>query len=192
MKKRLGLVIDQERCIGCETCTVACTLENKAAAPWIRVTTQGAARKDTPAGEFPILQMHFLPELCNHCEYPPCVSSCPQDAIQKRQDGPVVLDQEKCDGCRVCLEACPYAALSFDEDRGKAEKCHLCFHRIDQGLQPFCVICCEGQAMHFGDLNDPQSNVTRMLAAKGAFRLHLETGARPSVYYCPPRAPREL
>ena len=192
MKKRLGLIIDQERCLGCEACTVACQLENKSMGHSVRVETQNAAQKDTPEGRFPDLKMEFLTQLCNHCADPPCVDSCPLEAIIKREDGPVVLEEEKCDGCKACLEACPYDAIHYNQEKNRVEKCNLCAHRIDQGLEPFCVICCEGEAIHFGDLNEPESRISLMLAAKKTFQLKPEEGTGPSVHYCPPRERRRL
>ena len=192
MKKRLGLVIDQERCIGCEACSVACGIENSPTGRGIRVETENMARKDTPEGRFPELRMTFLPRLCNHCTEPPCVDACPLGAIEKREHGPVVLDQEKCDGCQACMEVCPFDAILYNREIDKAEKCNFCVHRIDRGLEPFCVICCEGQAIHFGDLNDPASLVSRLVAAKETFQLNPDAGTDPSVYYCPPMKRRRL
>ncbi|MCP4578476.1 MAG: 4Fe-4S dicluster domain-containing protein [Deltaproteobacteria bacterium] len=192
MKKRLCLVIDQERCIGCEACTVACKIENKAGKRWIRVETENSANKDTPSGRFPELKMSFMPRLCNHCENPPCVEACPPEALQKRDDGPVLLDSKKCDGCQNCIEVCPYEAIFYNAEKEQAEKCSLCYHRVDKDLEPFCVICCEGQAMHFGDLNDLESVVAGIIASGRAFQLLPEEGADPLVYYCPPKASRGL
>ena len=192
MKKRFGLVIDQERCIGCEACTVACSKENNGWLGWIRVTTQNSPRKDTPAGTFPNVNMFFLPLLCNHCDQPPCANACPLEAISKSESGIVILDEELCDGCRTCLEACPYGAIIFNSETDKAEKCNLCRHRIDYGVEPFCVTCCEGQAIHFGDLNDPAGNVSKLLSAGNGYTLKPEAGTGPSVYYCPPKEPRGL
>jgi tetrathionate reductase subunit B len=192
LKKRFGLVIDQERCIGCEACSVACMLENKTGAPLIRVKTQNVEQQDTPEGRFPDLKMCFLPMLCNHCAHPPCVDVCPPGALAKRKDGPVVLDEEVCDGCQACIEACPFDAVLYDSEKEKAEKCSFCVHRIDRGLEPFCVICCEGQAIHFGDLSDPDSEVSRIISQKEAVLPEASGEVEPSVYYCPPRAPRGL
>ena len=192
MKKRLGLIIDQERCIGCEACTVACRNENQGVQGWIRVETLNAAQKDTPQGKFPDLKMHFLPLVCQHCEQPPCAAACPLEAIIKQEDGVVVLDEATCDGCQTCLDACPYDAIIFNAETDKAEKCNLCSHRIEQGLEPFCVICCEGQAMHFGDLNDPDSRASKIIASRETYQLLLQEGTGPGVHYCPPKEPRGL
>ena len=187
---QLGLVIDQERCIGCEACTVACKNENQGAAGFIRVRTQNAAAKDVPVGTFPELSMTFLPVLCNHCKHPPCADACPVGAIERRRDGVVALDREACDGCEACVAACPYAAISFNNEKEVAEKCNLCAHRIENGLEPFCVICCEGQAIHFGNLNDAAGVAGRLAGLETTFTLLPDQGTGPSVYYCPRMEPR--
>jgi len=192
LKPAFALVIDQERCLGCEACTVACTLENRTTEHWIRVRTLNALQKDVPEGRFPDLKLWFRPELCQHCAQPPCAEACPTGAIAKRPDGPVVLETTQCDGCRLCMEACPYDAIRYNRATDTVEKCHLCVHRIDRGLEPFCVLCCEGQALYFGDLNDAAGPVSRLLASRKHYRLKPEARTAPSVYYCPPQAPRRL
>lgn len=189
MKKQLGLVIDQERCIGCEACTVACKNENYGSKGYIRVQTEQTIQKDIPHGTDPNVRMSFMPLVCNHCDNPPCAGACPIDAIQKRPDGIVVLDQDLCDGCQSCLDACPYEAISFDDKNDKAEKCNLCVHRIEKGLEPFCVICCEGQAIYFGNLNDTDSLPGRLAKSESAFSPMPEKETRPTTRYCPPKAP---
>ena len=104
----------------------------------------------------------------------------------------VLLDEEICDGCQTCLDACPYDALVFNDKTDKAEKCNLCSHRIEQGLEPFCVICCEGQAIYFGDLNDPDSRVSKLIAAGDTYQLLTDEGTGPGVYYISPKEPRGL
>ena len=192
VKKHYVMVIDLERCIGCEACTVACKKENNGVQGHIRVNTLDAPQKDTPTGVFPDLRMIFQPSLCNHCEHPPCKDACPLEAITKEDNGLVILNEETCDGCRTCLDACPYGAIIFNDENDKAEKCNFCSHRIIEGLEPFCQICCEGQAIQFGDLNDPESNVSKILTAGNGYRLKLEEGTEPSVYYLPPQEPRGL
>ncbi|MFW9785336.1 MAG: 4Fe-4S dicluster domain-containing protein [Candidatus Heimdallarchaeota archaeon] len=190
--KRYGMVIDQERCIGCEACSIACKIENNTSDYWIKVETQGGAVKDTPGGNFPNLIMDFLPRLCNHCDNPPCIDSCPEDALQKRDDGVVILDQELCTGCQLCLTACPYNIIVFDDATNLAGKCNFCAHRIDKGLEPFCVICCEGQAIYFGDLSDFSSRVSKLKTEKNSFQLKPDEGTNPKVYYISPRPKKRL
>ncbi len=192
MKLKYGMVIDQERCIGCEACTVACIKENQGQSGRIQVVTLDSPRKDAPAGTFPNLCMHFRPTLCNHCQQPPCADACPLEAIAISDNGPVILDEEKCDGCQACLDACPYDAIRFNAKRGKPEKCNLCYHRIEKGLEPFCVICCEGQAIHFGDFNDPDSSVSELLGSEESYCLKPGEGTCPTVHYIPPKKPRGL
>jgi len=192
LRKQFVLIIDQERCIGCDACTVACQIENETSLRLIRVETQDVLYRDTPRGSFPDLTMHFLPLLCNHCQSPPCVDVCPLEAIEKREDGPVILHESACDGCQMCIEACPYDAIHFNPLQNTVQKCNFCTHRIEQNLEPFCVMCCEGQAMHFGDLNDTDGKTAAILAKKETYQLKPEAGTGPSVFYCPPQTPGKL
>lgn len=186
MIKRYGLVFDQGRCVGCEACSIACQSGNKAKAGfWIWVEKPDKGGKDVSWKRFSDPKMIFLPQTCMHCSKPPCVERCPAGAITKRDDGPVVLDKTMCDGCRVCVEVCPYGAINFDEETKKAEKCDLCVHRIDQGLEPFCVLCCMGPAIFYGDLNDPLSDVSQLVSSGKTFQLKPEKGTGPSVCYLP-------
>ena len=193
MSKRYGIVIDLERCIGCHTCTIACKLENDIEGDsWLRVETVGGRGMDTASGEFPNLRMHYLPKLCMHCAQPPCLDACPLEAIYKRDDGIVLVDANKCDSCEVCIPACPYGVLNLDPKTNLAAKCTLCSHRIEQGLEPFCVICCEDEALYFGDLADPTSPVSKLAAKKNAYVLLPDAGTGPTVQYCPPMSPRGI
>ena len=186
VNKRYGMVIDLERCIGCHTCTIACKLENGfETGSGIKVHTVGGIHPDTPEGEYPTLSMHFLPILCMHCSAPPCQDACSLGAIYQRKDGIVLVDSEICDGCQACIEACPYGVLTYDEDKNVIRKCTFCVDRVDQGLDPFCMICCETEAIFFGDLLDQNSQVARMIESRAADTLKVEVATEPAIYYCP-------
>lgn len=198
---RLGMVIDLRRCIGCYGCQAVCKAENGTPPGifWARVA-QGET--DSPARRF------ILPVLCMHCQDPPCLKACPTGATQQRQDGVVFVDAEKCVGCRVCLMVCPYQARYFNpkvreyypgkgltlyerwayrkHPTGVVEKCDFCRGRLEQGKEPACVANCMAKARYFGDLEDPQSEVSRLIRQKGGYQLHPELGTNPSVYYLPP------
>jgi Fe-S-cluster-containing dehydrogenase component len=120
------------------------------------------------------------------------MDACPLDAIEKRADGIVIIDEQLCDGCKACVSACPYNAIAFNEESGIAQKCNLCAHRIDKGLEPFCALCCEGQAIYFGDFNDPSSRVSNLLKENNLFRLKEDLGTNPIIYYSPPMKKRDL
>ena len=185
--KWYGLVIDLERCVGCHTCTVACKVENgMEAGSGIRVETIGGGRQDTPSGRYPGVSMHFRPVACMHCQEPPCRDACPAGAISCRPDGIVLLDEGLCNGCQACLPSCPYGALACDEETSTVRKCNLCSDRLDEGFEPFCVLCCGNGAISFGDLADADSSVSRLVSQRGAGPLKPELGTRPSVFYCQP------
>ena len=193
MSKRYSIVIDLERCIGCHTCAIACKLENDIEGDsWLHVDTVGGKGMDTASGEFPDVKMHYLPKLCMHCAKPPCIDACPPGAIYKRDDGIVLIDADKCDGCEACIPACPYGVLNFDSEKNLATKCTLCAHRVEEGLEPFCVICCETEAMYFGDIADPESPLSKLIAARNAYVLQPEDGTEPAIHYCPPMSPRKI
>jgi Fe-S-cluster-containing dehydrogenase component len=190
--KRYGLVIDLERCIGCHACTVACKVEcGMEAGSGVRVETVGGAHQDTPAGNHPELSMYYLPVVCMHCERPPCLDACPQDAIERRPDGIVIIDEERCNACQDCLAACPYDALSYDPDRGTVQKCNLCVERLEQGFEPFCALCCGPGAILWGDVADPGSKVSQLISQRKAYSLKPELDTGPAVYYCPPMERRQ-
>ena len=190
---RYGMVIDLERCIGCQACTVACKMENGIEpGSWIKVKMLDGQPLDTAHGQFPNLTMPYLPVTCMHCQNPPCVDACPTDAIYKRVDGVVILESSLCNGCENCLAACPYDAILWNDNAGTASKCHLCAHRIGQGEEPFCVLCCEGQAMHFGDFANSLSEVSQLVASRSGFTLKPEEETGATVYYLPPLEKRPL
>lgn len=187
MGTTLGLFIDLERCHGCNTCMIACKVENqRESGSGIRIETKGGPHPNTPGGRFPRLYMHYLPIPCMHCEEPPCLEACPVGAISRREDGIVLVDEEMCDGCRACLPACPFDALDYSSESGTVWKCNLCSHRVDRGLEPFCVICCEAEAMHFGDLDDATSEIAQLIEARTAHPVKPEFGVRRAVHYGAP------
>ena len=146
---------------------------------WNKVVTVG------PIGVFPDVEMHYMIRICQQCEDPACAKPCMTDAIYRRDDGLVAIDPDKCTSCEACIPACPYGVLFFNPDTGLPEKCHMCAHRIEQGLKPACVSPCVGQAIIFGDANDPQSEFSRTMnaAGDGAFVLEPESETRPAVRY---------
>ncbi|MBI2858487.1 MAG: 4Fe-4S dicluster domain-containing protein [Chloroflexi bacterium] len=223
---RWGMVIDLDKCTGCQACTVACWVENDV--PHGSPEEQGQRREaywnkviSVSTGEYPATRVEFIPMPCMHCDDAPCVIVCPVKATYHRDDGVVMQDYRRCIGCRYCIIACPYGARSFnfkkqeEKDyhrpdpppdradrgpwpfprrvRGVVEKCTFCFHRIDQGIKeglkigvdvvPACVEACPARARSFGDLDDPGSEVSRLLASRGSFRLREELQTHPKVYY---------
>jgi Fe-S-cluster-containing dehydrogenase component len=174
-----GFVLDQRRCIGCHACTVACKSENEVPIGDFRTWV-----KYTEVGEFPAVRRHFAVLRCNQCTAAPCVTICPVIALHKRPDGIVDLDKDVCIGCKACMQACPYDALYLNEDTGGAEKCHFCAHRIEQGLKPACEVVCPEVAIISGDLHDPNSPASRVLATvPGAVARRTEQGTGPNVFY---------
>ncbi|MBE9529633.1 MAG: 4Fe-4S binding protein [Proteobacteria bacterium] len=145
--KKYALTIDHELCWGCKTCEVACKQENNAAdgVKLITVTENGPKEIN---GKF---EFSFHINMCRHCDDPPCMDACPEEAITKREDGIVVMDYDLCTGCQACMDVCPYDAIAYDEDEGLTRKCNLCHHRVDQGLLPACADnVCLAHCISFG------------------------------------------
>jgi len=211
---KLTMVIDLSRCLGCWSCAVGCKLENDEPIGiwWNRILTNGGQEPDTPSGTYPNLKMTYLPINCQHCDNAPCIKVCPVAALTKRIDGIVFLDWSRCIGCRYCLVACPYGIPAFNWEApvqappisqfqignpavpvrpvGVSEKCTFCFQRVDVGnFTPKCIEVCPAGARFFGDLDDPNSEVSQLLQTKPTMRLREELGTEPSVYYVPPRNP---
>lgn len=196
------MVIDLKRCVGCYGCQVACKAEHvtQPGIMWARVLK-------SETGTFPNVRRLSLPVLCMQCREPACLPVCPTGATVQREDGVVKVDRALCIGCRYCMQACPYGARYFnDGDRayfdtgptpyeragagahegGVVEKCDFCVERVERGLDPACVANCMTRARVFGDLADPESEVSRLVRAKGGFQLNPEFGTDPCVYYLPP------
>ena len=225
---RWGMVIDLDKCTGCQSCTIACWQENNI--PHGSPKEQAQRREiywnrvlAVSRGQYPNARIELIPMPCMHCENPPCVTVCPVKATYRRDDGIVMQNFRRCIGCRYCLVACPYNARSFNfknqdaeeyhrpdpppdrgsrepwpfphRTRGVVEKCTFCFHRIDLAIRenkkigaevvPACVEACPSQARVFGDLDDPESPVAKLMVARTAFRLREELGTNPKVFYLP-------
>ncbi len=175
---RYGMAIDTRRCVGCMDCVVACKTENDVPEgfnrDWIRYEYQG---------EWPTPRLEIRSERCNHCDEPPCVSCCPTGASHVHDPGKLVLvEKELCIGCKACLASCPYDARFIHPD-GHADKCTFCVERVGRGLEPACVAVCPTRCMHFGDLDDPGSEISRLLASRKHHALQEAAGTKPRVFY---------
>jgi molybdopterin-containing oxidoreductase family iron-sulfur binding subunit len=201
---KLGMIINLDRCIGCQTCSNACKMENNVPMGmlWNRVITVGTDVIDGAVGVYPHLTREFRPMACQHCENPPCLLVCPVGATFKDNMGRVLINYDRCIGCRICMASCPYNARVFnwskpvrDPDfnyghrsvpvraKGVMEKCTFCKERTDEGLEPMCVTCCPTAARTFGDLDDPESAVSVLLRSKKPEQLLSELGTAPQVHY---------
>ena len=184
--KRFGMLVDIRKCIGCQACTVSCSVENQPPIGQFR-TTVLQYEIDKPDGSMPA--MVSLPRLCNHCEEPPCVPVCPVQATFQREDGIVLVDNERCVGCGYCVQACPYDARFINHETQTADKCTFCEHRLEVGLLPACVESCVGGARVIGDLNDPGSEINRRMQAHnqahsdGIKVLKPDMKTQPRVFY---------
>ena len=174
-----GMLIDTRRCIGCHACSVACKSEFNVPLGLTRSWVEYIEK-----GTYPNVRRSFLPRLCNHCRHPICVDVCPTGATYKRkEDGIVVVDSDICIGCKYCIQACPYDARFINPETGSADKCDFCLHRVSQGVAPSCVNTCQGRARIFGDINDPDSEISQMLNTNAVSVLRPGQGTEPSVYY---------
>jgi Fe-S-cluster-containing dehydrogenase component/formate-dependent nitrite reductase membrane component NrfD len=175
---KYGFVIDQRKCIGCHACTVACKSEHDvplgAFRTWVKYIEKG---------EFPSTRRYFAVLRCNHCDNAPCVTICPTVALFKRDDGIVDFDNSRCIGCKSCMQACPYDAIYIDPDSHTAAKCNYCAHRTEIGLQPACVVVCPEQAIIAGDLDNPLSEIARLVSREQVSVRKPEQGTNPKLYY---------
>ena len=195
-----AVAVDLKRCVGCQSCTVACKAENGTPPGvfWTRVVAK-------EEGHYPFAYTVFMALRCNHCSEPACVPVCPTGATYVRdQDNIVLVDQDKCVGCHACVVACPYEARFLPDSArgyygmqktpyegvaykkwqpGTVQKCTLCAHRLDRGLKPACVETCPTQALIFGDRADPQSAISKAIAKRPNFQPHADLGTDPNVFY---------
>lgn len=175
---RYGFAIDQRSCIGCHACTVACKTEHNVPLGQFRTWV-----KYVDKGEYPSTTREMGVMRCNHCTDAPCVTICPTQSLFKRDDGIVDFDSDLCIGCKSCQQACPYDAIYIDEETHTAAKCNFCAHRIDQGLEPACVVVCPTESIWVGDIEDPASGISKFLSLTPVNVRSPEQGTRPNVYY---------
>lgn len=175
---RYGFVIDQDSCIGCHACTVACKTEHQ-----VPLGVNRTWVKYVEKGSWPDTSRYFSVMRCNHCQDAPCVEICPTKALFTRNDGIVDFDTDRCIGCKSCMQACPYDALYIDPDEHTAQKCNYCVHRVEVGLEPACVVVCPEQAIIAGDLDDPMSRIAGMVATEDLAVRSPEQGTNPKLWY---------
>ena len=175
---KYAFVIDQRKCIGCHACTVACKAEHDVPIGVYRTWVKYIER-----GEFPNSRRYFLVNRCNHCDDAPCVKICPTSALYKREDGIVDFDANRCIGCKSCMQACPYDALYIDPYSHTAAKCNYCAHRTELGLEPACVVVCPERAIIAGDMQNPTTEIAKIIAREPVRVRKPEQGTRPNVYY---------
>jgi len=196
-----GFVVDLTKCIGCGACVRACKAENNVPDGFFRTWVErytflkdGRVIVDSPDGALNgfednptiprslIAKSYFVPKLCNHCTTAPCVQVCPVGATFVSQDGVVLVDYKHCIGCGYCIQACPYGSR-FLNPAGYADKCTLCYHRITKGKKPACVLVCPVGARLYGDLNDQNSEINKVLAGTRHAVLKPELGTNPKCFY---------
>lgn len=178
-RKRYAMVVDTRTCVGCNACAIACATENDLpegyARSWVHTETTGT---------YPDLHMTIRSERCNHCEDAPCVSACPTGASYYGPGGAVLVDRDKCTGCKACIAACPYGARFIDPRTATADKCTFCAHRTENGqTTTACQDACPTRSIAFGDLNDPGSEIAQLLQTRKHYVLQPEAGTVPRVFY---------
>ncbi len=180
MAKHYAMAVVVAKCIGCQACTVACKFQNNVPEGQYRTKTPVVG----PKGTFPNVSMYFEKQACQMCQNAPCVEVCPTKASHYNEAGVVLVDVDKCVGCKYCLTACPYDARFINKDTGAADKCTFCWEaRVSKGQVPACVSTCVGGALVFGDEKDSNSEIAKLLFKnKGEVRKE-EFGTRPSIYY---------
>ncbi|MEA5019481.1 MAG: 4Fe-4S dicluster domain-containing protein [Gordonibacter sp.] len=184
---KYGFAINLHRCIGCRTCTISCKMENGVPEGLQRMRVLNADEQtvyDRPTGSYPTLTQEWVPIPCQHCNEVPCVAVCPTGASTKREDGIVMVDKEQCIGCDSCIKACPYGARQHDDTTNTVDKCTLCAHRLDAGIDTtMCQLACPGRAIVVGDVDDSASEIAKIVAEKATTHLHEDEKTGPQVYY---------
>jgi len=175
---KYGFIIDNRKCIGCHACTTACKSEHDVA-----VGVNRTYVKQVEKGEFPNTRRIFSVMRCNHCTDAPCVEICPVEALYIREDGIVDFDNNRCIGCKSCMQACPYDALYIDPKTKTAAKCNYCAHRVEVGREPACVTVCPEHAIIAGDMHNPETEISQLLARQAVKVRKPEKGTNPNLFY---------
>lgn len=175
---RLGFALLSDSCIGCHACTVACKSEHD-----VPLGVNRTWLKYVESGEFPNTGRSFSVMRCNHCDDAPCIEICPTSALFRAANGVVDFDDDRCIGCKSCMNACPYDAIYINPATNTANKCNFCNHRVEVGLEPACVVVCPTQAIVTGDLDDPDSPVSKIVARDKVAVRAPEQGTNPKVFY---------
>ena len=195
-----GFIVDTTRFIGCGSCARACKKENDVPDTFYRtwveryeIDKNEKVRVDSPNGSLEsfrqesvpadVVKAFFVPKLCNHCYNSACTQVCPVGATFHSPDGVVLIDKEHCIGCGYCVQACPYGCRYINHEKGTADKCTLCYHRIHKGEVPACVNACPRNARVFGNLKDPKSKIRKILHERRYGLLKPELGTNPKCYY---------
>ena len=174
---RYVMAIDTKRCVGCADCVVSCQTENKVPLGYCRDWIV-----EETSGKYPDLKMEIRSERCNHCDNSPCVRCCPTGASHYSEGGTVLVTTNECTGCKACIASCPYDARFVHPD-GYIDKCTFCIHRVRDGKDPACVSVCPTHAMIFSDLDDPGSEISKLLTKRKYKTLIPEAGTSPRIYY---------
>jgi len=175
---RYGMLIDTTKCVGCFACSVACQMQNG-----LERENQFIRYEEKETGKFPNVRWQVIPIQCQHCDDAPCARVCPTKARATRPDGVVLVEEKRCIGCKYCVAVCPYQANTMDVKKGIAEKCRFCIEEVEKGSKPACVTTCLTTARIFGDLDDPNSEISRAIIARRAISLRPDLGTKPKIYY---------
>lgn len=181
MMARYMFAIDVDRCLGCQSCIVGCKLQNKVPLGSYRNTVCTVG----PFGDYPHMQMYFLPIMCQHCEEPACVNVCPTEACYlDKKTGLIQIDSAQCVGCKCCMMSCPYHAIDFHQQLRIADKCSACLSESGD-MNPVCVKNCPGSAIYFGDVEDSESAISKFMRdVDDKHMYHLfDKGTKPRTCY---------
>ena len=177
-RRNLAMLIDLRKCVGCSSCATACKSENGVPLgvfrSWVKIVEKGT---------YPNVSSHFLPRLCQHCEDAPCLRNCPTNATYKNDDGLILINEDRCMTCGMCVSSCPYRARFINPETEVADKCTFCAHKVMRGELPACVDACPYGARIFGDLNDSNSEIRKIMDTEPVQVLSPERGTKPKVFY---------